>query len=230
MKKILSIIIGLIFIQTANAIWVLDDFDAPTLGQTTSYPNNSTVFTGNAAFGNYRTIEWGPSTPFNSEYFAQVNVNIGEAYGAFYYNQNVSSMAQMRLKYDANGAGLNLNLSDITYFGLLSVYSDMVGFTINYNFVDNGSILANGSWQPPVGSWSDLTTYIGPQPGWTSIDAIILEFIPHDIGADITFDSFGWESRSGFIPHGDPSIPEPSSALLISGLLALGVGIRKFIK
>jgi len=218
------IIVTMIITVKTQAVWVLDNMDVP---QQTSYNNDSTVFIGNPAFGNYRTIKWGAS---NQEGYAEVQVYTYEGTSYFSYNQGVKSITSTKLLYNANGAGLNLNLSDINSFGILGVYADLGGFNINYSIIDNNNILASGNWMTHYNDGMgpyDLVDYIGPQPGWTSIDAILIEFNPLNKGSDLMFDAIGWESRSGFIPNGDPSIPEPSSTLLISGILGIGMAFRK---
>ncbi|MBP8260948.1 MAG: hypothetical protein KA118_14955 [Verrucomicrobia bacterium] len=215
MKKALLLIgLATMVAVSTQAVWVMDDMDTPAAGQYTAYSpgGSSSVNVGGDVFGGWRTIKWGTQTGTG---LAEVSINEANSQFILDYRQAASVNTVMSLVYDANGAGLNMNLSNMGDFGLTGVLVDQGAFTINYSIMDGVNTLANGSWNAAPGGPYDLLVNFGFQPTWTSADALIFEFVPVNAGADIQIDGV---------------VPEPSSALVIAGLLGLGAVVRRFTK
>ncbi len=203
----------MVAVSTQAVYVVMDHMDAPPGGQyvNDSQPPSTVPIPG---LWPTRTIAWGA---VNGTGLAEVEINKApNSVGILDYRQAVLANTVMILRYDNNGAGMNVDLRNMGYLGLVGV--EVEGqFTIGYSILDGATTLLSdtAAWSLTTGTYPELVDYFGYQPTWGSVDTIEFTFTPMIAGSDISIDGV---------------VPEPSSALVIAGLLGLGAVVRRFTK
>lgn len=203
------------------SVLTLDHFNDPAGGQAVQILNGSvgssagSLTTGIAAPGGSREIytEIESILPGGSEVNLKVNTFTTADNLQLENSVNVESFA--KVTWDANGAGLNANLTAFAGLGLYDVVIDKdTTFAITITTWGTGSATASVTKAADfIGDINLLWADFAGVADVSNIDEIVVNINP-DRGGDVAV-------------HSLVAVPEPNAGLAVAGLLGLGLLLRR---
>jgi|GEM_PF-6781653 len=203
----------------AAAVTIIDLFDEPPGGQSVTLTNPNagdvspnSVVTGLAGVaGGSRGLQLTAQDVFAGGSQASAEVNLDTSPGNFQLTNSIRIDSLVRITWDGDGAGLNLDLSSLSDIVLQGVENDL---STTYKVVvsTDGGGSSELTLSPGAGFSGDLVFEFSSLVGsvdFADIDSIVLE-IDGARGADVIIDAV-------------VSTPEPTTAAALGlGLLGLG--------
>ncbi len=201
-----------------QAVSILDDFDSPLTGQVVSLTNPtagstaSNVETGLAGVvGGSRALALTAQAVFAGGSQAQAEINLTTSPGNFQLTNSIRIDSLVTIGWDANGGGLNTDLSAFTGLALEGVENDL-STTYKITLTTSGGGSSSLTLTAGAGFAGNLDFSFGSFTGsvdLADVDALVLE-IDGARGADVIIDRL-------------VAVPEPGTALALGlGLTGLG--------
>jgi PEP-CTERM motif len=197
-----------------HAVTIIDSFDEPPTGQVVTLTNPAVGGTDTdtqigltGVAGGTRDLTLTAQAVFAGGSQAQAEINLATSPGNFQLTNSIRIDSVVQITWDANDAGLNLDLSGEASILLSGVENDLAtSYTITLNTSGGGA--SSLTLMPGAGFSGDLDfafSSFGGSVNFADIDSIVLE-IDGVRGADVIIDSI-------------VAVPEPGTAA------ALGVGL-----
>jgi hypothetical protein len=201
-----------------HALTIIDNFDEPPTGQVVTLTNPAVGGTGtdtqtglSGVAGGTRDLTLTAQDVFAGGSQAQAEINLVTSPGNFQLTNSIRIDSVVEITWDANDAGLNLDLSGEASILLSGVENDLAtSYTITLN--STGGAASSLTLMPGEGFSGDLDfafSSFGGSVDLADIQSIVLE-IDGVRGADVIIDSI-------------LAVPEPGTAAALAlGLAGLG--------
>jgi hypothetical protein len=212
---------GAALTSPASALTILDDFDAPAGGQAVTLtnpavnvPQTNSVSGLAGVVGGSRDLTLEAQAVFAGGSQAQAEINLATSPGNFQLANSIRIDSVVTITYDANGAGLDTDLTAEPILRLVGVENDLAT-TYTITLTTNGGGTSTLSIAQAAGFTGDIDFDLASFTGtadFADIDSIALE-VDGVRAADVIIDQL-------------VTIPEPGTAatlfLGLSGLAWLG--------